>query len=109
MPDRAAVSAEPAVPAAEQRETAADNQVRALPRTEKGEDKMKKELKIEGMMCQHCRANVEKALGAVDGVREVKVDLDAGTALVSGDDLADDRLENAVTEAGYTVAGCRAV
>ena len=39
---------------------------------------MKKTLKIEGMMCGHCKMRVEKALGAVDGVSSVEVNLEDG-------------------------------
>ena len=30
---------------------------------------MKKEFKVDGMMCNHCRMHVEKALNALEGVR----------------------------------------
>ena len=36
---------------------------------------MRKTLKIEGMMCQHCVARVTKALQEVEGVESVEVDL----------------------------------
>lgn len=53
-------------------------------------------------MCQHCVAHVRKALEGVAGVGSVSVDLEAGTATVeAGDDVADDALVAAVTEAGY--------
>ncbi len=59
-------------------------------------------LNVEGMMCQHCAARVEKALSAVAGVKKVKVDLAAKTATITGD--ADiEALKAAVTEAGYEV------
>jgi len=59
-------------------------------------------LKVEGMMCEHCAARVEKALSAVAGVKKVKVDLAAKTATVTGN--ADiESLKAAVTEAGYEV------
>ena len=32
-------------------------------------DVMKKEFKVEGMMCQHCRMHVEQALNSIDGVK----------------------------------------
>ena len=44
------------------------------------EQSMEKTLVVEGMMCQHCVAHVTKALSGVAGVRDVAVDLDAGTA-----------------------------
>ena len=56
---------------------------------------------IEGMMCKHCAARVEKALNAIEGVTAA-VDLEAKTAAVIGE--ADDTaLRKAVEDAGYTV------
>ncbi len=68
------------------------------------ENTMKKTLKIEGMMCQHCVAHVTKALSAIDGVTLVDVQLKKKTATVEmGVEIADDVLIAAVTEAGYEV------
>lgn len=39
---------------------------------------------IEGMACNHCKANVEKALRAIEGAESVTVSLVDGTALVEG-------------------------
>ena len=41
---------------------------------------MKTVLKIEGMHCAGCAGSIERALGRVDGVKEVKVDREAGRA-----------------------------
>ena len=67
---------------------------------EKGEGTM--ELKIEGMMCPHCSAHVEKALLAVPGVASVTVSLENKNAVVTGtpDPQA---CRKAVTDAGYTL------
>lgn len=71
--------------------------------TQKGTSTMTKTMTINGMMCAHCQAHVEKALNAIDGVTAV-VDLEAKTATVTlTHDVADDALKNAVTEAGYEV------
>ena len=71
--------------------------------TEKGTSAMTKTMTINGMMCAHCQAHVEKALNALDGV-EAKVDLEAKTATVTlSKEVSDDVLKNAVTEAGYEV------
>ena len=43
---------------------------------------MKKVLSIEGMMCGHCQAHVEKALKAMDGVTSVEVSLENKNATV---------------------------
>lgn len=56
--------------------------------------------KINGMMCNHCRAHVEKALQELQGVDEVTVDLAAGTATIKGN-ASDEAVIAAVTEAGY--------
>lgn len=32
---------------------------------------MKKEYKVEGMSCNHCRTRVEKALNSIDGVNAI--------------------------------------
>ena len=68
---------------------------------------MVKVLKVEGMMCAHCQAHVQKALEAIDGAKKVVVDLDGGTATVTMEqEIPDEKLKNAVTEAGYQVTGC---
>ena len=64
------------------------------------EQTMKTVLQVEGMMCGHCKAHVEKALLAVPGVESAKADLDTKTATVMGN--ADrTALIAAVKEAGY--------
>ena len=73
--------------------------------TESNEEEptMKKTVTIEGMMCAHCVAHVEKALTALPGVKAT-VDLTSGTAVVEGD-VTDEAIRAAVTGAGYTVRG----
>ena len=60
-----------------------------------------KTMVIEGMMCMHCKAHVEKALNAIDGVTAT-VDLENKTATITGD-VSDEVLTKAVTDAGYEV------
>ena len=62
---------------------------------------MKKELMIEGMMCQNCVKHVTKALNDLPGVTAT-VDLDSKTAIVTGE-VSDDAIRAAITEAGYKV------
>lgn len=65
---------------------------------------MRKVLKVEGMMCQHCVAHVTKALQATEGVQAVEVDLKKKTATVETNaEIADEVFVNAITEAGYEV------
>ena len=65
---------------------------------------MKETIQINGMMCNHCTAHVEKALSALDGVLSAKADLEGKCATVElSQPVADDVLKAAVTEAGYEV------
>ncbi len=62
-------------------------------------------INIVGMTCQHCVAAVEGALGRVNGVRDIKVDLDSGTATFSEEQPVDmAAVRQAVADAGYKVA-----
>lgn len=68
----------------------------------KEETKMKKILEVDGMMCGHCKAHVEKALGAVEGVAAVTADVENKRAEITlSADVPDDVLIAAVKEAGY--------
>ena len=62
---------------------------------------MKKEFKIEGMSCNHCRMHVEKALNGVEGVKAV-VTLDPPVATIefSGEEKPVEELQKALSEAG---------
>ncbi len=67
---------------------------------------MEKTLKIEGMMCMHCSGRVQKALEAIDGVVSANVSHETGTAVVTlNQNVSDDVLKKAVTDAGYQVVG----
>ena len=80
------------------------------PENEKGSSEMKKVLIVDGMMCAHCQAHVQKALAAVEGVTEAVVDLESKKATVTlAQDVADQALMDAVTEAGYTPVSCETV
>lgn len=71
--------------------------------TQKEEIGMKKVLKIEGMMCNHCTDRVEKALNDLDGVT-AEVSLEGKSATVTlSKDVSDETLVQTVTDAGYEV------
>lgn len=59
-----------------------------------------KEFKVKGMMCAHCKANVEKGLAALPGVEKVTVDLAKGTALVEGS-VPDQIIIDCIEDLGY--------
>ncbi len=63
------------------------------------------QLNIEGMNCSHCVKNVKDSLEKVTGVTSVDVNLDAGTAVVQGEQISRESLTSAVEGAGYKVKG----
>ena len=70
------------------------------------EQTMEKKIQIEGMMCQHCVAHVEKALTALGGVSAAQADLEGKCATVTlSAPVSDEELKEAVTAAGYEVVG----
>ena len=70
----------------------------------KEESSMEKKLTIEGMMCAHCQKHVHDALAKMDGVTEVSVDLEGGTANVKmSRDIAKDAFAAVIEDAGYTL------
>lgn len=65
---------------------------------------VKYQLDIEGMMCGHCTARVEKALRGIDGVKDVVVSLENKNATVTADEkVLPDDLRQAVENQDYTV------
>ena len=65
---------------------------------------MKKTLKIEGMMCEHCEMHVKKALEGLDGVKKAEVSHKTGTAVVTlENEIPADVLKQAVADQGYSV------
>lgn len=62
-------------------------------------------LNVEGMSCSHCVNAVKKAVGAIDGVGAVTVDLEGGTVTVEYDGarVSPDRIKSGIEEQGYDV------
>ena len=59
-------------------------------------------IKVNGMMCPHCKARVESVCKAVPGTQDAVVDLQAKTVTVTGNaDVAE--LKKAITDADYKV------
>jgi copper chaperone len=61
-------------------------------------------IKIKGISCQHCVMAATKALSAVDGVKDVKVDLKTGVATYEETKAVDPTVVKAtIKKAGYEV------
>lgn len=70
----------------------------------KEESVMETVIKVEGMMCPHCKARVEAVCKEVAGVQDAVVDLQQKQVTVTGEaDIS--TLKEVITKAGYEVVG----
>ena len=61
-------------------------------------------LKVKGMSCQHCVMSVTKALGQLEGIKNVQVDLAKGEVRFDNTkEMALDQIEKTIEDAGYEV------
>ncbi len=65
---------------------------------------MNKIIMIKGMSCQHCQKRVEHALNEIEGVENVIVDIEEGSArLRISREVGDSEFRFAIEDAGYEV------
>ncbi len=65
---------------------------------------VKKTIKIEGMMCPHCEANVKSVLESLSGVAAAEVSHKDGLAVVElNGEIQDETLKNSIENKGYKV------
>ena len=70
----------------------------------KEKKKMKKVIKIEGMMCGHCEARVQKLLDATEGIVKAEVSYKKGTAVIETNDAYNEQtVVTLIEEQGYKV------
>ena len=64
-----------------------------------------KTLSVPGIHCDHCKMSIEKAVGELNGVDAVAVNIEAGTVELSFNDetLGLDQIIDAIEEVGYEV------
>lgn len=61
-------------------------------------------LKVKGMSCQHCVMSATKALGKLDGIQNVKIDLQKGEVQYDNTKgVAPEKIEKTLEDAGYQV------
>ena len=84
------------------RRKSAPESVAEIPGTVVDENVPEVVIGVEGMMCHHCTAAVEKACKAVSGTASAVADLDKKMVTVRSN-AALDALEQAVIDAGYTI------
>ncbi|MFZ2445932.1 MAG: cation transporter [Syntrophobacteraceae bacterium] len=61
-------------------------------------------VKVKGMSCQHCVMAVKKALGEIEGIGEVSVDLAKGEASFDEKNPVDDgAIREKIKKAGFEI------
>ena len=69
-------------------------------------DKSVTEIKVGGMMCDHCVAAVKKAVESVEGVKSADVDLKKGIVKVKyKGEFPEEAITKVVEEADYSYGG----
>lgn len=58
-------------------------------------------INIEGMSCPHCKMALEKAIGQLEGVQSVEIDLEKKLAWIEAQDDMTDIIRKTISEAGY--------
>jgi copper chaperone len=67
-------------------------------------------VKVHGMSCQHCVMSVKKALGQVEGIRDVQVDLENGEVRFENTgDASSEMIRRVLSDAGYEVVSNESV
>ncbi|HOG17364.1 MAG: Copper chaperone CopZ [Syntrophaceae bacterium PtaU1.Bin231] len=63
-----------------------------------------KTIRIKGMTCRHCVMAVTKALSSIDGVKDVRVDLEKGEASFEEERPVDmETVRQKIVKAGYEI------
>jgi len=62
-------------------------------------------IKVEGMTCNHCKTNVEKGIEKLEGVTDVKANINNGEVLIEGENFDLEKIQKEVNDLGYTFAG----
>jgi len=68
-------------------------------------DMAEKTVKVSGMTCNHCKANVENNLSAIQGIENIEIDLESGKVKMSGDRIDLKEVQSKVESIGYHYEG----
>ena len=64
-----------------------------------------KTVKVSGMTCNHCKANVQNNLSTIQGIENIEIDLESGMVKMSGEDINLEEVKNKVESIGYQYDG----
>ncbi len=73
--------------------------------TEKDNDMAEKTVKVSGMTCNHCKANVQSNLSTIPGIENIDIDLATGTVTMKGEDINLGEVKSKVEGIGYQYEG----
>ncbi len=62
-------------------------------------------IRVEGMTCSHCEANVTRTLLKLEGIEEVVADRNTSQVKIMGEKIDLSEIEQAITEIGYQFKG----
>ena len=62
-------------------------------------------VKVNGMTCNHCKMNVEKNIGAIEGIENTEVDLISSRVIIKGDHIDLNKIKETVESIGYQYDG----
>jgi copper chaperone CopZ len=60
-------------------------------------------LRVGGMTCNHCKANVENSIKSVPGVKDVNVDLTTGKVKITGNSFDLEKIKYGIKSIGYKI------
>ncbi|MFV0521201.1 MAG: SO_0444 family Cu/Zn efflux transporter [Mangrovibacterium sp.] len=63
------------------------------------------QLKVEGMTCSHCEANVVKSLTEIEGITKVFADRTSASVYLEGEQINLETVEQVLTDIGYNYKG----
>lgn len=62
-----------------------------------------KTIKVGGMTCNHCKANVENSVKSAEGVENVEVDLTTGKVNITGTSIDLEKIKSGIESIGYKI------
>jgi len=81
-----------------------NDEIELIENNRKEDNKMTTVINVNGMMCEHCKATVEKVTRGVEGVSNSLVNLDAKNVTIEHSADTDlEKVKKAITDAGYEV------
>ena len=81
-----------------------NDEIELIENKRKEDKNMTTVINVNGMMCEHCKATVEKVTRGVEGVSNSEVNLDAKNVTIEHSADTDlDKVKKAITDAGYEV------